>query len=140
MKALTRTIITTALAAGALCAQADADPWTVTVAKNGGSFTVLPVTARQYTTRDGGAQVDALVDFRLGSEFTRSRIGVTGCVVGMGQTAKVNPAGAAIGDIYEWTASGDRVFDGVAQRICAAAAAKYGSRSSQTPLDPAAAI
>ena len=129
-------VIATLLIAAAPLAQAADSSWT-TQSPNGSTFTLHPETVRVYRNVNGVMQADMLVSFiNTNGTHTRQRQGVTGCAEGNGEFAEVDINGTPQVAIKPWMASGDRIYDWVAQRICMAAFRKEkGLNSYQDFID-----
>lgn len=113
-----KTLISIALALVATCAQAD--EWVID-SVGGASFTLHPQTLRVYTNIHKNPQADLLVSVRhADGSHLRHRIAVTGCAAGVGRTVIVDSDGNTLGQVREWFAGGERVYDIVATTICRA--------------------
>lgn len=118
------------LAAGA--AYADNNDWRIK-GQSGNVATVMPTTVRTYTNALGLVQHDALVELKSATLDERFRFGVTGCSDSHGLIAIVDATGESVGSSTQksWAIEGSRMYDGIAIKICEAAARRPGSRSDK---------
>lgn len=118
--------------AALLATQAHAQPTSWTIESTaGGTYTVLPKSARAYEKINGTLQIDALTEVKPypAAEQKRFRIGVTGCAEQTGQLGFVNHDGKPMGEPMDWVEGGSKVPDMLAELICLA-----GVRAAQGKL------
>lgn len=112
---------TLAIITAILATHAHAQPTSWTIESTaGGTFTVLPKSARAYENTNHQLQIDALTEIKptAHAEQKRYRVGVTGCAEQTGQWGFVSRDGTPIASPMDWVEGGTRVPDKLAELIC----------------------